>query len=191
MMPIRRRLLTSSCAALGAFALAGCAGMFGPPTVRLDEAELQERLARRFPVQRRVLELFELQLTDPRLGLLPQDNRLSLDMKLFASEGFTGRRIEGRTLLSFGLRFEMTDGSVRLVQPRVEQFEFGAQGSRLGAQARSVAGSLVEALLDDEPLYRLKPERLQKLRESGYTPKPLRVTAQGVEIAFEAAGASR
>ena len=57
------RWLALACCVL----LAGCAGMGVPRSITLGEAELQAQLARRFPMQRSLLDTFELQLSDPKL----------------------------------------------------------------------------------------------------------------------------
>jgi hypothetical protein len=192
---LRNRLLGCGLA-LACLLLAACAELVGPRSISLDEAELSTLLARRFPMQRGVLDVFELQLSAPRLRLIPQDNRLATEFSMLGTDRRSGRSIEGRLALNYALRYEPSDTSIRLSRPRVERFDIGADAggaARLGAGSQRVAIALAEQWLDDMVVYRIKPERIETLRAAGYQPGALKVTAQGLEITFEplsAAGAS-
>ena len=180
---MRARRRWCGLAALSMLALLGaCAA--GPRTVSVSASELQALIAKRFPIERRVLEVFELQLSAPTVRLLPQDNRLATELNLLATDRLSGRSLQGLLGLSFALRYEGADGTLRLMQPRVERFDVGDGGkaSRLGAQAQHVAGPWAEQLLDDAVVHRLKNEQLAALRAAGYQPGTLTVTAQGVDV---------
>jgi Protein of unknown function (DUF1439) len=170
--------------------LAGCAVV--PRSITLSEADLQSQLARRFPVQRSLLDTFEIELSDPQLRLDPAANRLATELRLRGGDRRSGRQLQGRLALDYGLRYEPADGSVRLVQPRVEQLQFdepAALSSRRGEMAQRMGVALAERLLDDLVLYRLPPERLESLRRAGYRPGALRVTPAGLEIGIESLAA--
>ena len=167
-------------------ALAGCAGV--PQSITLREAELQGQLAKRFPVQRSLLDTFDLELSDPQLRLDPSANRLATELTLRGGDRRSGRQLQGRLALDYGLRYEPADGSVRLVQPRVERLqidEASAISSRRAELAQRMGVALAERLLDDLVLYRVPPERLETLRRAGYRPGTLRVTPAGLEITIE------
>lgn len=172
--------------ALAALLLAACAGV--PRSITLSEAELQAQLARRFPLQRNVLDSIELQLSDPVLRLDPAANRLATELTLQGSERRSGRSLQARLALDYGLRWEPADGSVRLVRPRVQSLQFAdaALGSARRAEWLQQMGSaLAERLLDDMVLYRVPEARLQTLRAAGYRPGTLQVTPAGLEIMIE------
>ncbi|HOM15347.1 MAG TPA: hypothetical protein PLB41_18750 [Rubrivivax sp.] len=172
--------------ALAALLLAGCAGV--PRSITLSEAELQAQLARRFPLQRSVLDSIELQLSDPVLRLDAPANRLATELTLQGSERRSGRSVQARLALDYGLRWEPSDGSVRLVQPRVRSLQFAdaALGSTRRAELLQRMGiTLAERLLDDLVLYRVPEARLQTLRAAGYRPGALQVTPAGLEITIE------
>jgi len=181
---MRARRRWCGLAALSMLALLGaCAA--GPRTVSVSASELQALIAKRFPIERRVLEVFELQLSAPTVRLLPQDNRLATELNLLATDRLSGRSLQGLLGLSFALRYEGADGTLRLMQPRVERFDVGdgsGQASRLGAQAQHVVGPWAEQLLDDAVVHRLKNEQLAALRAAGYQPGTLTVTAQGIDV---------
>ena len=78
-----RRALCVGAIAGAALALAGCGG-FGPRTVELSQARLQELVARHFPVDKRLLDAIDLTLDSPRVGLQPEANRISVEVALRA-----------------------------------------------------------------------------------------------------------
>ena len=85
-------------AGLSMLALLGACAT-GPRTVSVSASELQAWIARRFPVERRVLEVFELRLSAPTVRLLPQDNRLVTELNLLATDRLSGRSQQGLQVL--------------------------------------------------------------------------------------------
>jgi hypothetical protein len=171
-----------------ALLLAACSGAFLPRSITLSEAELQAQLQRRFPLQRSLLELYDLQLSDPRLRLDAQANRLATELTLSGTERRSGRSLQGRMALDYGLRFEPADASIRLVQPRVQSLDFAPEpglSQRRTELAQRLGIALAERLFDDFVLYRVPADRLQRLASAGLRPGVLRITPAGVEITFE------
>jgi hypothetical protein len=180
--------------------LAGCAGMGVPRSLTLSEAELQAQLSKRFPMQRSLLDTFDLQLSDPRLRVDAPTRRLATELTVRGSDRRSGRSLQGRLALDYALRFEPQDGSIRLVQPRIESLEFDPEpglSARRNEMAQRMGMALAERILDDLVLYRVPEHRLQALKAAGYRPGTLQVTPAGVEITIEplaagaASGASR
>ena len=178
-----------------ALALAACMGLGGPRTVTFDEGQIGAMLSRQFPVQRRVLELFDLEIAAPSLKLKPERNRLVGDFALVSTDRLSRRPVRGRLVLESALRYEPSDQSVRLVQVRVQQVELEAVspsgGPSLPPAAQRAAGALAEQLLEDFAIYRIPPQRIEALRAAGYRPGAVTVTARGVEVTFERVGSSQ
>ncbi len=173
-------------AACGALLLGACAIV--PRSITLSEAELQDQLARRFPMQRSVLELIDLELSDPLLRLDAASNRLDTELTLRGVERRSGRSLQGRLALDYGLRFEPSDASVRLVQPRVRSLQFADMppaSSRRTEALQQMGVALAERLLDELVLYRLPQARVQALQRAGYRPGRLQLTPAGLEITIE------
>jgi len=168
--------------------LPACPGWGMPGSITFSEQELQAQLAQRFPIQRSLLDLFELRLSDPQLRLDAQAKRLSTELKLHATDTRSGRSLRGRLGLGYALRFEPSDHSIRLVRPRVESFDFdagpGAALRRDEATQRMVM-ALAERLLEDLVLYRVPAQRIALLHAIGLRPGTLSVTPAGLEITIE------
>jgi len=175
-------------AALAALLAAGCAGPGVPRRIVLSEGELQAQLARRFPLQRSLLDVYELQLSDPRLRIDGAAGRLATELALQASDKRSGRMLQGRLALDYGLRWEASDASIRLVQPRVDSLQIAPESGlspRRAELLQRMGSALVARLLDDLALYRVPEARLQAWRSAGFQPGGLQITPDGVEITIE------
>jgi hypothetical protein len=180
--------------AAAAAGLAGCAGLGAPTVITLSETELRLLLAGVFPIQRRVLELFELELTTPMLRLLPAQNRLALTLNMSSRERLSGKVGSGHLGFDSMLRYDTRDASVRLTQVRIERlgFEAGAAAAiNPAAQPSNVARigqALAERALEELVIYRVPAERQATLRQFGLQPSSVTVTARGLEITLARAG---
>jgi hypothetical protein len=158
--------------------LTGCASV--PGTVEISREQLQSALQRRFPYEARAAGLIVVRIGAPRLQLLPAENRVRLEFDVEASERITRSAGGGALALSFGLRYEPSDASLRATGVRVDDVQ--VQG--LSAEWRAplqFAGSLVaENLLQDAVLHTFRPEDLAKA--PGRMPGDIRVTPRGVRI---------
>ncbi|HEX5686499.1 MAG TPA: hypothetical protein VFY73_20920 [Ideonella sp.] len=175
----RRRSLVRALAAGAGAALAGCTGLMGAPRVAYGEAELNQMLGRRFPLERRVLEALDLSLANPRLTLRPEAARLATEFDLLARDRVFGHSWRGQLALDYGLRFERSDNSLRLVGARVTRLTLDKGG---GAQAERIGALVIEQMLADTVIHRLKPEQIDRLTQAGYELGEVKVTVRGVEI---------
>lgn len=167
--------------------LAGCAGLVGPRSVSLSLEQLQGRLERQFPRQQRLLEIIDLTIARPSLRLLPERNRVATDLDLSATERLSGRTARGSLSLDYALRYEASDGSVRLSQVRVQETRLDMGSGPLSPSAARVGALLAERLLDEIVIYRVDAERLKLIQGLGITAADIAVTERGIDIKFGAA----
>lgn len=169
--------LLSACAggALGGFG--------GPRVVTVSQAQLAERIHAQFPLRRRYLELFDLTLSSPRLRLIPAENRLGTRVD-YALGDFWGdsRRYEGTITLSYGLRLQPADLSVRMTDVRLEAFDAPLLSGPMARQVQRLGGLVAEHLLNDFTLHRFKPEDLRSVTQRGYRLGELRVVDEGLQV---------
>ncbi len=116
-------------AAVLALGLSGCGHLGAPSKVTLSEAELQRLLSARFPVEQRLLELFEVRASSPQLRLLPERNRLSAVLDLQARERILASQYKGRLDFDSALRWDAAEHAVRLDQVRVQDFVLDPRGA--------------------------------------------------------------
>ena len=175
--------------ATGAFllALTGCGVMPpGPRQIDVSEAQLLSRIASRFPVKQRQLGLIDVTLDQPRLRLLPEENRVVTEMAYTVGVALTGvAPVKGQLELSYGLRYEPSDNTVRLHQARVERLGVDGLSAAQAAQVKKIGGLMAEDLLKEAVVHRVKPEDLQSLSGRGYKPGVLKVVPGGLRLQLD------
>jgi hypothetical protein len=181
--PSRRWALGS----LALLTLAGCGALSsGPRQIHISEAQLLERIASRFPVRQRYLGLFEVTLDQPRLRLLPEENRVGTEVGYLVALPVPGASdIKGRLELSHGLRFEPSDTTLRLTQARVERLDVDGLNAAQAAQVKKLGGLLADDVLKEAVVHRLKKEDMASLAGRGYRPGAIRVVPGGLQLTLE------
>jgi hypothetical protein len=158
--------------------LAGCAS--GPGSYEVSRRQLETALERRFPYEARRAGLFIVNVGVPRLQLLPEANRVRLDFPLEASERIARSTTRGELGVSFAIRYEPADASLRAVNVRVENLALQGFASEWRAPLEAAGGLIAENLLEGTVLHSFRPEELA--RANGRTPGAIRVTPTGVRI---------
>ncbi len=180
----RRRLILLPAAAALAAALGGCAGVGGPPTVTLTAREIEALVKRQFPMDRRMLDLFDVTINAPSISLLPERNRLAAVVDMKARSNLFAGGLNGLLTLDSALRWEPTDQTVRLLQVRVQDLAVDNSNPLARTAAERMGGAVAERMLEDMVLYTLPPERAAQMKALGVRPSAVTVTSRGVEISF-------
>jgi hypothetical protein len=139
-----------------------------------------------FPFNSRYLELFDVVLERPQVRLMPAENRIGTAMAYRIDASLLGMRpTQGRLDLSYSLRFEPADQTVRLTQVRVERFDVPGVAPSIAPRVNRLGGFLAEALLKDFVIHRLKPEDLRAAQGWGYQPGALEVVPGGLRLQLD------
>lgn len=166
-------------------ALTACASSplpAGLNSTTIAESQLASLLARAFPYTRQFSGLADLTLQSPRLRLLPHTNRLGTELDLLLAERLAGTRYSGRMDLDYGLRFDATEGAIRMNDVRVNRLDIDQVPRAQQALLAQYAPQVAERLLNNLVLYRLPAERLALARQLGLTVSALRVLPEGLRI---------
>jgi hypothetical protein len=175
-----------------ALLLVACAGLGGPPTVTLSERDLDALARRAFPVERRLLDVFDATVAPPRLRLVPERNRVAAQLDIGLRDRLFGGQWKGQLDFDAALRWEPNDQTVRLALVRVQDFKLVTTGALPRTAGEKLGAALAERVLEDFTLYRLPAERAQEMQRRGVVPGAVTVTSRGVEITFApAASATR
>ena len=165
-------------------ALSGCASLAGPRDIELPLHKLQSGLDRRFPIQNRALELFDIALSRPRISTLPDSGRIALRLDASVTPPFLRQSWRGSLALSGRLYIDPARNAVMMAEPGVDSFVVdGLDQSRQG-QLLKVANILMEKVVADVPLYHFRPE---DLRYAGVQFVPTRIVAnaRGLVVSVE------
>ena len=161
---------------------AGCAAVLGPRTVEVSQAQLEQLLSRRFPLTQLVLDIFDVAVSAPRLLMLPDSNRIATDFDITSTDRLLGARHRGTLALSFGLRFEPADNTLRVTQVRVERMQIDAAPAPLQRHFERIGTLVAERALDDQIIHTLRPKDVEAVKGRGYRPSELRVTPGGLVV---------
>ena len=163
--------------------LSSCAGLLGPRSVDISMAQLQDAMNRKFPFNSRVLELFNINLTNPRLALQPDTNRIVTMMDASVAPPFTNKSWTGNFTLSGRLALDPVRRAVVLADPRMENFVLNGIGGPYAAQINRVGALLAEQLLTDMPLYTFAPDDF-RYGGTSFVPSQITTRSNGLVVTF-------
>jgi hypothetical protein len=157
-----RRRFGLTVAALAASAmLASCASITGPRRIELSQAKLQAGLERRFPLNNRLLELFDVKLTGPQIRIQPENDRVALTMDVSVSPPFLRQSWSGTMTLSGHLYIDAARSGVFMADAHVDRFDIqGMDGARARDLGRA-ADTLMNQLVRDVAIYSFRTEDLR------------------------------
>ena len=168
--------------ALAAAALSGCAALIGTHDVDIGESQLALLMARQFPMQRKVLEVIDLEIANPQLRLLPESNRVATELDVTAADRLFGNSAQGHVSLDYGLRFQASDHTIRMTQVRVRELTLASGSNSLRGASQRLGGLVAENALENLVLYRMKPAQADEMDRLNLVASPITVTAAGLHM---------
>jgi hypothetical protein len=162
--------------------LSGCAGLLGTHDVDISESQLTLLLARQFPMERKVLEVIDLDISNPQLTLIPQGNRVGTELDVAAVDRLFGNAATAHIKLDYGLRFQPSDHTIRMTQVRVRELTLASGSSNLRGAAQRIGGLVAEGALENLVLYRMKPAQADEMDRLDLVASPITVTPQGLHM---------
>lgn len=177
----RRRLLTLGAAVVGAGLLASCSSLIGPRQVEIPLHKLQAGLDRRFPINERLLDVFDIQLTRPQLALQPEQDRVALSVDASVAPPFA-RAWTGSVAFSGRLYVDPGRSAVMMAEPRVERLQLGNPEAE--RRLTGVANGLIDTVARDMPVYSFDQG---DLRYAGvqFVPTRIQTTRTGLLVTLE------
>ena len=186
--PTRRRFLLAAltgCSALGiTVSLAACATPifpFIPSHYTFSQQQVQDAVQRKFPYQRTVSQVFEVALTNPAVGFLPDANRVSVKLDARLVSPFMQQPVDGVFTLSSELAYDAASKSVVLKSPNVDNVSVSGQAQAYTQQINAAAALLATQLLTNYPIYTFKPEQLQ-FAGVNYEPGTITILTNGIRV---------
>jgi hypothetical protein len=184
----RRFLINASrCIAMAAFAVAlmGCLSMgsaSAQPRFTVPAEQLQQAVAKRFPLRYPVAGLLDLALQAPELRLLPEKNRLSALMAVEASGQALHRKQAGTFEVEFALRYEVSDRTLRATALRFKRLTFPGLRPEASEMLNLYGQAMSEQALMEVVLHQLKTQDLTMADALGLQPGSITVTDKGLVI---------
>ena len=186
-----RRLLPTTVLLACLALLSACATLPPPPkTISVTEARLAQMIAAQFPFNSEMLEVLDVVVSTPRISLDPLNNRINTALDIDVAGNsilglFTSKTYKGALDLSYGLRFEPRDATVRLTDVRVHRLDIDGTPSVMRRSIEKLGTPLAQKLLKDYVLYKVRPEDLQAAQGWGYKPGAFRVEPTGLSLTLD------
>ncbi|MBW8833623.1 MAG: DUF1439 domain-containing protein, partial [Burkholderia sp.] len=136
---------------------------------------------RKFPYQRTVSQVFDVALSQPVLGLLPDANRVSVKLDAHLASPFMPQPVDGVFTLSSELAYDAASRSVVLKSPNVDNVSVSGQAQAYTQQINAAAAVLATQLLSNYPIYTFKPEQLQ-FAGVNYEPGTITILTNGIRV---------
>lgn len=136
--------------------LCACATLL-PDSYWVDRTELQQAVAKKFPVER-ANGLVRVVLTQPEMTLLPEQNRLRLSCR-FAANTVLGGKMQGALSASAGLGYVQTKRAVVLQGAQLDALTVDGD-KNLAETLRPIMNIVLDSALRDYPVREFKAEEL-------------------------------
>ena len=141
--------------------LAACAALIGPRQVELPQERLQRDLDRKFPIHHRVLGVFDVELSQPRLAVLAENNRVALSFDLAVTPLLARQAWHGSMAISGRVRVDSPRNAIYIADAHVDRFVLDNLDEGKRNQLASVANLLSDNIIKDVPVHTFKPEELR------------------------------
>lgn len=154
------------------------------PHYTVSAAQLQRSVAERFPLRYPVPGVLNLDLQVPLLRLLPEQNRVSAEMAVDAAGPALQRSHKGSFEISFALRYEASDRSLRAHQLRFKRLQFPTLQPGVVDMLNAYGAAVAQQSLLEVVLHQLRPQDLALADVMGMQPGSITVTDAGLVIGF-------
>lgn len=183
-MQRRKTLIAAAGWALAPLAACSSVDAHAQPSYRISREQLQQVLAERFPLRYAVSGLLELQIREPQLQLLPEQNRIASELPIDVAGPALARGYSGFIDLDFALRYEASDRTLRAHQIRVQSVRLPGLAPDAAALIDAYARMASQRALLEVVVHRLRPRDLALAETMGFEPGEITVQRDGLSIHF-------
>lgn len=121
--------------------------------VHLSQAQLQEKVEKAFPVERRQA-FVEMTFRHPQILLAAGGDRIGLELDVEVGVSGVGV-LDGRMGVDGGLAYRADSGEIIIVDARLTELDVAGLPKRYSKALRSVAARVVQKHFAEVPVYRL------------------------------------
>lgn len=142
----------------------------------VSRQQLQSAIAPQFPRKLRYMDIFDVTLSNPRLGMLPAQNRMEtvVDAQI-ANPLLLQRPVNAVLTLSSAFKYDPATRTLRLDGPKVDKVDSTDLPPQYAQQLTALGNAAADQFLRDYALYTFKPEQLQM---NGKTFEPGKITVE-------------
>ncbi len=171
--------------------LVGCATPKPQPrTLMVSESKLMQLIGSQFPFNSKMLEVLDVGVGSPKISFDAVNNRIntSLDLNVVGS-GIVGllikREYKGGIDLSYGLRFEPSDNSVRMTDVKLGKLSVDGAPELMERPISRLGVALAQKLLAEQVLYKVSAQDMEAAKGWGYKPGAFKIAPGGLAITLD------
>lgn len=154
------------------------------PRQKVSAGAIWKAMSARFPVSFAFPGLLDLRIDARRLLLLPERQRLGAALAARVTDLSTGRVYPGDLDLTFALRFERSDQTLRARNLEVSGLRSPALPPEAAESWQDLLDELARSAMAEVILHRFTPGELALPEAMGFQPEKVTVENDGVEIGF-------
>ena len=154
------------------------------PRHKVSAGELHKALSQRFPRRFGPPGLMELEVSAPRLLLLPARNMLGASLVAQAFGPAVQQLPPGEIDLVFRLRYEAADQTLRAHQPEILDVRLPGAPPESSIALQRVLPAVVREVLGEFVLHRFTARELALADTMGFEPEKLTVVDDGLLVSF-------
>jgi hypothetical protein len=163
-----------------------CSTLTAQPRFEVSKDQLQQVVAKRFPMRYPVAGLLDLTVQAPEIQLLPEKNRLNATMQVEASGAALHRKQAGTFEVEFALRYEVSDRTLRATNIRFKRLSFPGLRPEASDMLNIYGQALSEKTLTEVALHQLRTQDLAMADALGLQPGSITVMDKGLVFDFVA-----
>lgn len=168
------------------FVVTACASLVGSHDREVPLSKLQQALQTKFPFNNRYLDLFDITVSNPKLSLQSDTNRITTTLDARVAPAFVKKPWEGKLVLSGALKIDVARNAVVISEPRLENLTMdAATGGNTGKLAK-LGALLAEDMLNNTVIYTFKPEDFT-FGGIRFIPTKITTRANALVVSFEPA----
>jgi hypothetical protein len=118
-------------------------------TLKFTEAEVQEKLSRKFPREEKILGLIQIIIEEPKVSFMGSDNRIRLATSAQVLIPFV-KKEEIRATFSSSLRYQPEDHTLRISDYEIEEIATDRLPDEYEGPVRAAFTVAARELLDDQ-----------------------------------------
>lgn len=126
--------------------------------VVIEQTQIDAALAKKFPLAKKYLLIFEITYSNPQVELLEKDDRIrvALDANLDLRIGGERKSLGGSCSITSGMRFDPATQEFFLADARFERLEIQGIPENYLNQVTEFASKAAKEFVETQPIYRLK-----------------------------------
>ena len=126
--------------------------------IRITEQQIDAKLAEMFPAEKTYFAIFHLTLTNPEVTLLPESDRIQVELAAILNLRIPGqsRDLGGMLLVTSGIRYDHEEKAVFLTDPVIEKIQIEGVPQKHLEKVSAVATKAAGDFLISQPIYRLE-----------------------------------